>query len=195
MLKTVSRILIFTSLMLGVLLSGSAFAALGTITAGGAFKYNGSTGILTITDATVISSDFDVLSFRDEISLTATLGSSSSSTIHFNGSDVIEAVAAGNTNYTYLNNSILLFGPYSITGGDWSQYFKTDLSSQILLTLGDGQSFSGYEADYAGSSQIYLSLTSVPVPSSLTLMGLGLLIFAGYLRRIYGIYFSQVVKS
>ncbi len=195
MLRTASHILIFTSLMVGVLLSGSAFAALGTITAGGAFNYNGSTGTLIITDATVISSDFDVLNFRDKITLTATLGSSSSNTINFNGSDVIEAVAAGNTNYQYLNNSILLFGSYSITGGDWSQYFKTDLSSQILLTLGEGQVFSGYDADYTGSSQIYLSLTSVPVPSSLTLMGFGLLAFAGYLRRISGVYFSQVFKS
>ncbi|MCG8552063.1 MAG: PEP-CTERM sorting domain-containing protein [Desulfobacterales bacterium] len=195
MLRTANRILIFTLLMVGVLLSGSAFAALGTITAGGVFNYNGSTGTLIITDATVVSSDFDVLISTDKITLTSTLGSSSSNTIHFNGSDVIEAVAAGSTNQQYLNNSILLFGRYSITGGDWSQYFKTDFSSQILLTLGDGQSFSGYDADYTGSAQIHLSLTSVPVPSSLTLMGLGLLIFAGYLRRICGIYSLQVFKS
>ncbi len=193
MLKTKSCILIFTSLMLGVFLSGSAFAALGSIMAGGAFTYNGSTGTLTITDATVISSDVDVLNDGDKITLTATLGSRSN--IHLNGSDVVEAVAAGNSSHDYLNNSILLSGPYSIIGGDWRQYFKTDFSSQILLTLGDGQSFSGYEADYSGSSQIFLSFDTVPVPSSFTLMGLGLLMLTGYWRKIYNRYFSKIVKS
>lgn len=195
MLKTVSRMLIFISLMLGGLLSGSAFAALGSITAGGAFSYNGSTRTVIITDATVISSDVDVLSVMEKITLTATLRADSINTMYFNGTDVLEGVAVGSANYEYLENSVLLFGLYSITGGDWSQYFNADFSSQIWLTLGAGQSFSGFEADYTGSSQIYLSLTSVPVPSSLTLMGLGLLILAGYLRKIYGIYFPKVSKS
>jgi len=193
MLKAVSRILIFTSLMLGVFLSGSAFAALCTITAEGAFEYNGTTGTLSIADATIINSDFDALSYGDKISFTTTLGSSGS--INLGGSDVIEAVTAGNTDYAHLENSIQLLGLYSITAGGWSEYFKTDFSSHIFLALGEGQSFSDYKADYTGSAGVTLLFTSVPVPSSLTLLGLGLFALAGYLRKIHSIYFSQVFRS
>nr|WP_320013691.1 hypothetical protein [uncultured Desulfobacter sp.] len=192
MLKTVSRIFIFTSLIFGVFLSGSAFAALGTITAGGAFTYIGSTGTLTITDATVTESDFDLLDKGDKITLTGSLGSGG--TMSFSDSDVIKAVATGNIVLTGLDDSAFLFGNYTITGGAWSDYFQTDFSTHILLTLWNDQSFSGFEADYSGLSQISLSLTSVPVPSSLTLMGFGLMMLTGYRRKIYSLYFFQVPK-
>nr|WP_319393065.1 hypothetical protein [uncultured Desulfobacter sp.] len=193
MLKMVNRLFLFTSLMLGVFLTGSAFAALGSITAGGYFEYNGSTSTLTIADATVSRSDFDVLSPGDKITFTTTLGSSGR--MNFDGSDVIEAVTVGNTGSEHFGYSIKLSGLYSITGGGWSEDFKTNFSSHILLMLGEGQSFSDYKADYTGPSLISLSFTSVPVPSSLTLMGLGLLILAGYLRKIHRNYFSQVFRS
>lgn len=112
----------------------------------------------------------------------------------FNGSDVIKAVAVGNIEFMGLGSSVSLVGNYTITGGDWSDYFQPTLSSHILLTLGDGQFFSDDKAYYTGLSEISLSLTSVPVPSSLTMMGFGLMMLTGYRRKSYSIYFFQVPK-
>lgn len=193
MLKKISCISIFTSLVLSVFLSASAFAALGSITAGGAFTYIGSTATLTITDATVTGSDFDLLDIGETVTLTGSLGSGG--TMSFNGSDVIKAVAAGNIEFTGLGPIVSLFGNYTITGGEWSDYFQPTLLSHIFLTLEGNQSFSDDKADYTGRSEISLSLTSVPVPSSLIMMGFGLMMLTGYWRKIYSIYFFQIPKT
>lgn len=177
MLRTVRPIFIVTSLILGVFLYASAFAASVSITAGGTMgSYNSTDKTLTIPCAFEIDidteSDFNLLNSEDTISLIVDLGSGNA-TIIVGGLNVIEAVA-GNDVLIYadtIKNIFDVSGSYTISGGTWKDSLQTDFLLQAFSYEGSG-------------AEIYLGLNSVPIPASLTLIGLGLMMLTGYRRKL-----------
>ncbi len=190
MLQTVRRFSIVTSLIIGIFLSGSAWAATATsIGLAGNFGYDGDSKTLTFTDVAVDLSSFpDLLAVGDRVTLTAVLGSGNTMSLTFESSTVIEAAQDGDLDYDdfdYADFGIIeLYPEYTITGGEWDNLFQTDFYLNIALeTVGGSTPFS-FDQDYSGTAEIEIVLTSVPAPSSLLLIGFGLMLFAGYRRKI-----------
>ena len=182
MIKTVSRISIFTLLIFGCFLSGSAFAS---VCAMGSFTYYSETDTLTIDNVRVIESDIDLLNFGNIISLEVSLTSNSTvepgSTISFNGSTVIEATQREIT-YSTVNNN--LYTKYTTENGAWMQSLP---AFYLDIYLSVGESLDIFDTNdttvYTGSVTVYITQAVVPIPSSLTLIGLGLVMLTGYRRK------------
>ncbi len=184
MSKTVKRVsIIITSLILGVFLSGSAYSGTVEIGATGDFTYTLSTNTISITGAIVTRSDFNLLEVGDSITLTASVGTDG--TMNFEGVDVITATENGVTFTPTGSSSLVLTGGYQIAGGAWINEFETDFSSLMTFTLFDGQSIATVYSTGVGTgkAEISFTLASVPVPSSLLLIGFGLMMLTGYRRK------------
>lgn len=173
MSKTIKHISIVTALILGVFLSGSAFAAVVSIDASGTFTTDDNNIEITLT---TISLGSNLLSINDTITLTLEDSGSSSekniSGIDIDGSnlDLIGQAGANDIWETYSDDDlVLLVGSFTITGGGQSGDYQSIGSLQIT-----------FNGDVAG---VDIYLNSVPIPSSLILAGFGLMLLAGHRQR------------